>query len=43
MVGAGIKNEDNSFSGVLMGNIALADEKIGNKTGLGLYGIHHGE
>lgn len=43
MVGAGVKNEDNTFSGVLMGNVALADEKIGNKTGLGLYGFHHGE
>jgi len=43
MVGAGIKNEDNTFSGVLMGNVALADENIGNKTGLGLYGYHHGE
>lgn len=43
MVGAGIKNEDNTFSGVLMGNVALADEKIGNKTGIGMYGFHHGE
>jgi hypothetical protein len=43
MVGAGIKNDDNSFSGVLMGNVALADERIGNKNGMGLYGFHHGE
>lgn len=43
MVGAGVKNEDNTFSGVLMGNVALADEKIGNKTGIGMYGFHHGE
>jgi len=43
MVGAGIKNEDNTFSGALMGNVALADEKIGNKTGIGLYGFDHGQ
>lgn len=40
MVGAGVKNEDNTFSGVLMGD-------VGNKANiaeseLGLYGFHHG-
>lgn len=41
MIGAGIKNADNSFSGVLMGNI---DQAIGDrKTGLGIYGFHEGE
>ena len=41
MIGAGIKNADNSFSGVLMGDIDQAD--VGRKTGLGIYGFHEGE
>ena len=41
MIGAGIKNADNSFSGVLMGDIDQAD--AGRKTGLGIYGFHKGE
>ena len=40
MVGAGIKNDDNSFSGVLMGDI---QGKTGfAESGLGLYGFHRG-
>ena len=40
MVGAGIKNSDNSFSGVLMGNV---EGKAGfAESGIGLYGFHHG-
>ena len=40
MVGAGIKNSDNSFSGVLMGNV---EGKTGfAESGIGLYGFHHG-
>lgn len=41
MVGAGIKNGDNTFSGILMGNVGgstIAD----NANGLGIYGYHHG-
>lgn len=41
MIGAGIKNADNSFSGVLMGDIDQAYD--GRKTGLGIYGFHKGE
>ena len=41
MIGAGIKNADNSFSGVLMGDIDQAMD--GRKTGLGIYGFHEGE
>lgn len=39
MVGAGIKNTDNSFSGVLMGNVSKAS---GTNTEVGLYGYDHG-
>lgn len=51
MVGAGKKEIDNSFSGVLMGNVELADIETDQETynrlysrhsGLGLYGFHHG-
>ena len=38
MIGAGRKNEDNTFSGVLMGDVG---EK-GGTTGTGLYGYHQG-
>ena len=41
MVGAGVKNTDNTFSGVLMGNVADVDN-TDNKSGLGVYGFHHG-
>lgn len=40
MIGAGVKNSDNSFSGVLMGDV---DEALGGKTGLGIYGFDKGE
>ena len=50
MVGAGKKEMDNSFSGVLMGNVSVADINTGedpiigdNHSGLGIYGFHHGE
>lgn len=39
MVGAGKKNTNNTFSGVLMGDITAAD---GGMNGLGLYGFHEG-
>ena len=40
MVGAGVKNNDNSFSGVLMGNVK---GKAGvAESGIGLYGFHKG-
>ena len=39
MLGAGRKNTDNSFDGVLMGNIAAA---AGFKEGFGLYGFNKG-
>ena len=43
MVGAGVKNSDNTFSGVLMGDIvAGADFDSRNAKGLGLYGFYHG-
>lgn len=43
MVGAGIKNDDNSFSGVLMGDIeAGANMDTDNASGIGLYGFHEG-
>jgi hypothetical protein len=49
LVGAGKKEFDNSFSGVLMGNVELADIETNPETynrlysrhsGLGLYGFH---
>lgn len=39
MIGAGTKNSDNTFSGVLMGNIDKAFEN----NGIGLYGFDKGE
>ena len=47
IIGAGKKNPDNTFSGVLMGDIksgaALTPEThSGNHEGLGIYGFHHG-
>lgn len=44
MFGAGKKNTDNTFSGVLMGDIEQgAGFNAENKTGIGLYGFYHGE
>lgn len=41
MMGAGIKEDDNSFSGILMGDVkATANDPDMNK--IGLYGKHHG-
>ena len=44
MVGAGYKNTDNTFSGVMMGNLAGGESvtQAGNKTDVGLYGFDHG-
>lgn len=45
MMGAGIKNEDNSFSGIVMGDMGKVSDNFdpNNKTGIGLYGLDHGE
>lgn len=44
MVGAGIKDDNNTFSGVLMGDVAAgADFNEDNHSGLGLYGFLKGE
>jgi len=40
MVGAGYKNSDNTYSGVLMGKIDCDNED--NASDVGLYGFHHG-
>lgn len=45
MIGAGRKNANNTFSGVLMGDVGLnlgATLNPGNHSGLGLYGFHEG-
>ena len=43
MIGAGRKSADNTFEGVLMGDIAgSTGMDLENKTGLGLYGFHDG-
>jgi hypothetical protein len=43
MVGAGRKTTNNTFEGVLMGDIGEgAGLKEGNKSGIGLYGFHDG-
>ena len=50
LVGAGKKEEDNSFSGVLMGEVAMKAKidpekdpvQNHNHSGLGLYGFHYG-
>jgi hypothetical protein len=39
LLGAGRKNDDNSFDGVLMGNV---DAAAGLSSGIGLYGFHEG-
>ena len=41
MMGAGIKNADNSFSGVLMGDVQ--NKAAYEETGIGLYGFQSGE
>ena len=44
MFGAGKKDDNNTFTGVLMGDVeAGAGLKTGNKTGIGLYGFHQSE
>ena len=45
MVGAGKKNSDNTFSGVLMGDVLAGAglEAAENHEGLGVYGFHHGD
>lgn len=40
MVGAGRKNANNQFEGVLLGDVGSASED--NATGVGLYGFHNG-
>ena len=40
-VGAGKKNSDNTFSGVLMGDVTT--ENVDRHSGIGLYGFDHGE
>ena len=46
MVGAGKKEDDNSFSGVLMGDVGVGAnvdlDELGNFSGLGLYGFNYG-
>jgi hypothetical protein len=47
MIGAGRKTENNTFEGVLMGDIQKADDDdedfdYYNKQGLGLYGFNDG-
>lgn len=44
MVGAGRKNINNQFEGVLMGDVGgAAGIATGNHTGLGIYGFHNGQ
>jgi hypothetical protein len=40
MMGAGKKNDDNSFSGVLFGNVK--SELGTDQEGMGIYGFHEG-
>jgi len=43
MIGAGIKNRNNAFEGVLMGDIERgANFDTNNASGIGLYGFHDG-
>jgi phosphoribosylamine-glycine ligase len=48
MLGAGLKDENNQFSGVLMGNLAITELMDGknvidqNKSMVGLYGFRQG-
>jgi hypothetical protein len=44
MIGAGRKNKNNQFEGVLMGDVGgAAGIATGNHTGLGIYGFHEGQ
>jgi hypothetical protein len=40
MMGAGVKNSDNTFSGVLMGEVGT---KLDSNLQIGLYGYNHGQ
>jgi hypothetical protein len=45
MIGAGRKNNNNTFSGVLMGDVGVEAGMTlhdGDKSGLGIYGFHEG-
>jgi hypothetical protein len=42
MVGAGYKDEENKFHGVLMGDVGVKGNTDDVKTGVGLYGFHAG-
>ena len=44
MIGAGVKNDDNTFSGIVMGDMGKVSDNFdpNNKTGVGLYGLDHG-
>ena len=42
MVGAGYKDEENKFHGVLMGDVGVRGNTDDVKTGVGLYGFHAG-
>lgn len=44
MMGAGVKNDDNTFSGIVMGDMGKVSDNFdpNNKTGVGLYGLDHG-
>jgi hypothetical protein len=38
-MGSGVKNEDNTFTGIVMGEMSKVNEE---KNQVGLYGYHHG-
>ncbi|MBR2506937.1 MAG: hypothetical protein IKB70_08600 [Bacilli bacterium] len=43
MLGAGKKNDDNTFSGVLIGDVrAGTGNNVSTDPGTGVYGMHHG-
>ena len=42
MVGAGRKTSNNTFEGVLMGDVSFQNVPTGKHSGLGLYGFHDG-
>jgi hypothetical protein len=45
MFGAGRKTDNNTFEGVLMGDVGIGANmslQDGNKSGLGIYGFHDG-
>jgi hypothetical protein len=43
MLGAGRKNDDNSFSGVMIGDIRKGTNNESASTETGVYGLHHGD